>query len=309
MKNSKRAMDKFLLLLAMMLAVGGTAAIIGSFAAQTMEERADMAEYDQLAVLANQLAAGDVVLIETEEVTDKPCPPVKEDEHGEEAGEQETARPDMIIASEERHAEEAPLPDKTAEPRNSQEEPACVDLAACKAQNGDFVAWLRVPGTGIDYPVVWSDDTEYYLHHTFAGKESSVGTLFSLCKTDYAAPSRNIAIYGHHLRTNNMFTPLLSYKKRGFWAEHDTVTLDSLYHSGTYRIFAALNMNIQDWEPSTADFPDDEAFMAFVERARKQAFYDTGVDVGASDEILTLITCDRGYAGADGRMLVMAVKQ
>ncbi len=309
MKNKKRVRDKFLLLLAMMLAVGGTAAIIGSFAAQTMEERADMAEYDQLAVQANQPAAGDTVLIETEEIVGTACPPVKEDEHGEEAEEQETARPDRMIASEEQLTEEVPLTDKTAEPRNSQEEPTCVDLAACKAQNGDFVAWLRVPGTGIDYPVVWSDDAEYYLHHTFTGKESSVGTLFSLCKTDYAAPSRNIAIYGHHLRTDNMFTPLLSYKKRSFWAEHDTVTLDSLYHSGTYRIFAALNMNIQDWEPSTADFPNDEAFMAFVERAREQAFYDTGVHVEASDEILTLITCDRGYAGADGRMLVMAVKQ
>lgn len=74
------------------------------------------------------------------------------------------------------------------------------DLAACLAQNDDFIAWIRIPGTNVDYPVVWTDDAEYYLHHTFTGKQGAAGTLFSLMKTDYSIPSRNIAIYGHHLK-------------------------------------------------------------------------------------------------------------
>ena len=76
-----------------------------------------------------------------------------------------------------------------------------------------------------------------------------------------------------------------------------------------HRVFAALNMNIQEWDPSVADFPSGEAFMAFVQRAQALSFYDTGVEVNEEDEIVTLITCDRSYAGADGRMVVMAVKQ
>ena len=75
------------------------------------------------------------------------------------------------------------------------------DLAACLAQNDDFIAWIRIPGTNVDYPVVWTDDAEYYLHHTFTGKQGAAGTLFSLMKTDYSIPSRNIAIYGHHLKS------------------------------------------------------------------------------------------------------------
>ena len=106
-----------------------------------------------------------------------------------------------------------------------------------------------------------------------------------------------------------MFTPLLSYKKQSFWQEHDSIVLDSLYRRETYRVFAALNMNIQEWDPSVADFPSGEAFMAFVQRAQALSFYDTGVEVNEEDEIVTLITCDRSYAGADGRMVVMAVKQ
>lgn len=60
------------------------------------------------------------------------------------------------------------------------------DLAACLAQNDDFIAWIKIPGTNVDYPVVWTDDAEHYLHHTFTGKQGAAGTLFSLMKTDYS---------------------------------------------------------------------------------------------------------------------------
>ena len=55
-----------------------------------------------------------------------------------------------------------------------------INLEACLSQNRDFVAWLTIPGTKINYPVVRSDNTEYYLHHLFTGKESKLGCLFSL---------------------------------------------------------------------------------------------------------------------------------
>lgn len=189
---------------------------------------------------------------------------------------------------------------------------AYVDLAACKATNSDFIAWLHIPGTKIDYPVVLTDDVEYYLTHTFAGKESSIGTLFSLGRTDYRTPSRNIAIFGHHMRrsrSQTMFQPLHNYKDSSFYQKHSAITLDSLYRSTTYTIFAVLNMCESDWDASTADFSTDEAFLAFVERAKALAFYETGVSVDPDDHILTLITCDRDYHSTEGRLIVMAVQQ
>lgn len=87
-----------------------------------------------------------------------------------------------------------------------------IDLNACLAQNRDFVAWLSIPGTKINYPVVRSDNTEYYLHHLFTGKESKLGCLFSLKSSDYQIPSRNIAIYGHHIsHSDAMFSTLMDY--------------------------------------------------------------------------------------------------
>ena len=183
------------------------------------------------------------------------------------------------------------------------------DLAACLAQNDDFIAWIRIPGTNVDYPVVWTDDAEYYLHHTFTGKQGAAGTLFSLMKTDYSIPSRNIAIYGHHLKSSGekMFTSLMRYKDVDFYAGHETVLLDTLYESGSYRIFAVLNFRSGECDASQADFESDAAFLEFIRYARRNALYDTGVTVGAEDSILTLITCDRSYGGKAGRLAVVAV--
>ena len=185
------------------------------------------------------------------------------------------------------------------------------DLAACLAQNDDFIAWIRISGTNVDYPVVWTDDAEHYLHHTFTGKQGAAGTLFSLMKTDYSIPSRNIAIYGHHLKSTGekMFTSLMRYKDADFYAGHETVLLDTLYESSAYRIFAVLNMKVSDWDPATASFPSSKAFLQFVSRAQNKALYETGIDVHEDDHILTLITCDRSYGGVSGRLVVMAVQE
>ena len=162
----------------------------------------------------------------------------------------------------------------------------------------------------INYPVVRSDRTDYYLHHLITGQQSKLGTLFSLTTSDYETPSRNIAIYGHHLSNSTaMFSTLLEYKKESYWKNNQTIQLDTIYGKRTYRIFAVLNHTVSDWDASTASFKNDEAFLKFVTRAQRKAFYDTGITVSAEDHILTLITCDRSFGGVQGRLLVMAVEQ
>ena len=185
-----------------------------------------------------------------------------------------------------------------------------IDLEACLAQNKDFVAWLSIPGTVISYPVVRSDDSEYYLSHLFSGKKSKLGCLFSLKSSDYQQPSQNIAIYGHHLsQSDAMFSTLIDYKQEAYYAEHSVITLDSIYGRRSYRIFAVLNMKVSDWDPAAASFSSGKAFLQFVNRAKQKALYSTGVEVKEDDHILTLITCDRSYGGASGRLIVMAVQE
>ena len=195
-------------------------------------------------------------------------------------------------------------------PTTTEQQQPGIDLDACLKQNKDFVAWLTIPGTKIDYPVVRSNNTAYYLRHLFNGKESKLGCLFSLKSSDYLTPSKNIAIHGHHLSNSDaMFSTLLRYKEQSYCAKHSLIQLDSLYGTRTYRVFSVVNMNVSDWDASTASFSSSSAFLRFVNRAIKQSLYETGIKVNADDNILTLITCDRSYGGAAGRLLVMAVEQ
>lgn len=275
---------RFLAYLAVVYFAVGAAALLAPLLKQDQKLKDDAEEYDLLARQARRsvLSEEEPILSLTDPWGGDYAPPLT----------QATAVP-------------AAMPEAVQADRPS------VDLAALYAQNQDFVAWLEIPGTNVIHPVVSTDDPDYYLHHTFSGKESAVGTLFSLAATDYHTPSQNIAVYGHHLRSSGekMFTSLMRYKDPDFYAGHETVYLDTLYRGGTYKIFAVVNMHSGEWNPAQADFSDDAAFLAFVRQAKAQALYDTGVEVNMADELLTLITCDRSYGGKSGRLVVMAVKQ
>ena len=282
-RNKRRRKCPFspLTLLAALLLIGGMLAVVLPVLQWDAEVSAEAGEYEQLREQNRQAEARETV--EEETLNQHIVPPISLAEEG--------------------------LPVQQSE--SAVGEQAMVDLSAYLVQNPDFVAWLRIPGTNVDYPVVQTDNPDYYLNHTFSGKSSVVGTLFSLADADYAAPGRNIAIYGHHLRSSGekMFTSLMRYKNPDFYEDNKTVMLDSLYRHREYTIFAVMNMKVGDWEPSRTTFSGDAAFMAFVNRAKSESLYDTGVEVGADDHILTLITCDRSYAGKEGRLVILAVER
>ena len=282
-RNKRRRKCPFspLTLLAALLLIGGMLAIVLPVLQWDAEVSAEAGEYEQLREQNRQAEARETV--EEETLNQHIVPPISLAEEG--------------------------LPVQQSE--SAVGEQAMVDLSAYLAQNPDFVAWLRIPGTNVDYPVVQTDDPDDYLNHTFSGKLSVVGTLFSLADADYQAPGRNIAIYGHHLRSSGekMFTSLMRYKNPDFYEDNQTIVLDSLYRHSEYTIFAVVNMKVGDWEPSRTTFSGDAAFMAFVNRAKSESLYDTGVEVGADNHILTLITCDRSYAGKEGRLVILAVER
>ena len=128
-----------------------------------------------------------------------------------------------------------PAPDKTSKSAQAQpsDRPATlsgVNLAKLQSQNAEFIAWLQIPGTSVNYPVVQTSDTAFYLTHNFKRQKAKAGTLFSLPSTDYRTPGKNIVIYGHHLshRPNAMFSPLLNYKQAGYGRKPSEILLDSI---------------------------------------------------------------------------------
>lgn len=127
------------------------------------------------------------------------------------------------------------------------ERPTEAPTKAPSVESEDYIATITIPGTVINYPVVRSDRTDYYLHHLITGQQSKLGTLFSLTTSDYETPSKNIAIYGHHLSNSTaMFSTLLQYKNESYWRNHQFIYLNTIYGKRTYRIFAVLNHTVSE---------------------------------------------------------------
>lgn len=51
-----------------------------------------------------------------------------------------------------------------------------IDFKTLQQQNPDVYAWIQIPNTAVDYPILQSAvDNAYYLNHTIDGKEKKKG--------------------------------------------------------------------------------------------------------------------------------------
>lgn len=100
-----------------------------------------------------------------------------------------------------------------------------IDFGELKKLNKDIVAWIKIPGTRINYPIVQGSDDEEYLHRTFLKKRNSSGAIFLevKCKKDFT--SENNIIYGHHMRNGTMFADLVKLRDQRFVKKYDLIQL------------------------------------------------------------------------------------
>lgn len=113
------------------------------------------------------------------------------------------------------------------------------------AQNHDLGGWIRIEGTVIDYPVMFTpDDVEKYLHRSFEGEEQKRGVPFIGAGCSIAPRSENIIIYGHHMKSGSMFAALVDYASKDYWETHKTVYFSTLYEEAEYEVFAAFETDI-----------------------------------------------------------------
>ncbi len=72
-----------------------------------------------------------------------------------------------------------------------------IDFESLQTGNQDIYAWITVPGTAVDYPVVQRMETEdvyddYYLNHTVDFVEGYPGAIYSQCFGIYRCRHRVI---------------------------------------------------------------------------------------------------------------------
>ncbi len=98
--------------------------------------------------------------------------------------------------------------------------------------NKNLIGWLKIADTNIDYPVMQTDNNEFYLDHDVDHEPDKNGTLFMDYQCDVLAPSFNFIIYGHNMRSGNMFGNLDKYKSESYYKKHPLISFDTIYEKG-----------------------------------------------------------------------------
>jgi sortase B len=187
-------------------------------------------------------------------------------------------------------------------------------------QNNDYVGFLQIDGTEIQYPVVQTSDNDYYLLRDFNGNSSTAGTLyldyrvrFDICEDNFRAVknSDNIVVYGHEMKNAQMFGSLKKYKDNYNWySQHPIIQFDSRYKQYKYKIFAVCLTDCKFERGdvfnyfNTFEFANSDEFYEYVNGCKRRSYVLNDVDVKYGDQLLTLSTCNQMFDGA--RLIVVA---
>lgn len=177
--------------------------------------------------------------------------------------------------------------------------------------NEDMAAWIVIPGTNVDYPVMWTpEDETYYLYRDFEGRDNQNGSL--LLDTDSCLDplTTNLIIHGHNMRSGAMFGNLTDYEDEDFYEEHKQITLYTEECQRNYEVIAVFRSQVYRKTDEVFKFykffqaDTQEEFDDFYQNIKELSIYDTGVTAEFGDHFITLSTCV--YHVEQGRFVVVA---
>lgn len=178
-----------------------------------------------------------------------------------------------------------------------------VDLDELINQNSDTVAWIKVNGTDINYPVVQTDNNNYYLNHSFNKNYNSSGWIFADFRNDLSNLGKNTIIYGHNRMNNTMFATLNTLLSDEWYNSKDwCIHLSTLNKNTLWQIFSVYKVPSESYYITT-DFEDSYEYLKFLETILNRSDFDFETDLNMNDKILTLSTCTNVN---DGRLVVHA---
>lgn len=177
-------------------------------------------------------------------------------------------------------------------------------------KNKRLIGWLKIDDTIIDYPVMQTSNNEYYLDHNYNQEYDKNGSLFLDCDCSIYPRSTNLIIYGHHMKSGQMFGQLQKYAKESYAEKHSVIQFDSIYEKATYQVMYVFYSQVYNEDDLVFKYyqfinaNSEEEFDSYMKEMEEMSLYDTGVTASYGDSLLTLSTCD--HSQTDGRFVVVA---
>ncbi|MCI8590607.1 MAG: class B sortase [Clostridiales bacterium] len=158
--------------------------------------------------------------------------------------------------------------------------------------NPDVLAWIYIPGTHINYPVLQGKTSDEYLRRDLYRNYLIAGSIFVDSHNAKPFEDYNTVIYGHNMQNETMFSELRDYTKKDFAQAHQKVLI---YRPDgtclTYTIISFHKVHEADDEIYNTDVLDRTAFL---NRLREQNQLQSVIDEENIASIITLSTCTNG---------------
>lgn len=167
------------------------------------------------------------------------------------------------------------------------------------------VAWLEIPGTDIDYPVMQKlGNPEYYLRRNYKGEYSYSGTPF-LDAGCSVSTSQNLIVYGHNMKDGTMFSDLMKFKDLNYCMEHQDIKLTVGGIKNEYKLYAVCVVDSSDgWYTFKGQVSEDN-FTELISHIKNTSSYISNTEQAVyGDNFLTLSTCD--YSSDTSRLILIA---
>lgn len=175
----------------------------------------------------------------------------------------------------------------------------------------DMVAWFQIPGTNIDYPVMWTPgDETYYLYRHYDGSDNINGSLLLDTDSSLSPLTTNLIIHGHNMKSGAMFGNLPQYGDKNYYEQHKEMLLFTPDGERTYEIVAVFRSQVYKKSDTCFKFykffqaDTENEFNDFYDNIKALSLYDTGVTAQFGDHFITLSTCVSHVE--NGRFVVVA---
>jgi len=159
-------------------------------------------------------------------------------------------------------------------------------------KNNDTVGWIKIDGTKVNYPVVQSEDNDFYLSHDFRKNNNIGGWIFADYRVNFETFGKNTIIYGHNMNNKTMFGSVPSMLYNGYLnnSSNNYIRISTPTCNTIWKVFSIYTIEPEVYYLKT-NFRT-EPFDKFLTTIKNRSIYNFGIDVTDNDKILTLSTCD-----------------
>ena len=164
-----------------------------------------------------------------------------------------------------------------------------INFDELKEKNNDTVAWIKVPNTLINYPIVQREDNKFYLKNDFYKKQNIYGWIFADFRDEFPNLSQNTIIYGHNTSIGIMFGDLINLLDQKWYEneENKYIYLSTTEKEYKFEIFSVYKINTTN-DYIKVDFNND--FNEYIQMILGRSFIDFKTKV-ENEKIITLSTC------------------